>query len=698
TEQGALEALWMWQAIDQVNADLLKKNLAAKDGRIRAAATRVLSFWQNRIPNSLDLIAPLVADENGRVRVEAVRAAAKIPEARAAELVLSALDKPVDRFLEYAVWLSINDLAEPWVKAVQNGEWKLEGREKQLEFALRAVEPPHAGVVLSKVLADHPMPTDGSGPWIDLIAKAGSREHLDMLLEKTLKDFNDAAKIKALNALSDAAQNRQLVPSADKTRIQSLLTQNIELRTAVLRLAGKWKLRSFKDELTKSAGSPEMPPALRTVAFQSLREIGGDEIKEELAKLSSDTQKPVELRAEAALAFTTLDLQKGAPLAIEVLTATESEDAALKLWRGLLANKGAAGTFAQLLPKAGLPTPMVKAGLRAAREGGRNEPNLVLALARNIDEATEASNLSPQELERLLAFIKEKSDPARGEMIYRRQELACVSCHAIGGIGGKVGPDLTSIGASAPPDYLVESMIFPNRKVKEGYHSVILETKDEMEFSGILVRETDEQLIIRDATNREVEVPKNNVANKRIGGSLMPAGLIDALNEQEQGDLYRFLSELGKQGPYDASKGNVARVWQVIPRTLDVAQFPDDKVISMDKTTTISHNEWQPMATLVDGRLLKQDFEKLLKSVHYRDPDAVYAKARFEVPKSGRVRLQLPKLTKAIVWIDGKPIEAREEIALDLASGEHTLAVKLDAKALPEHLKVSTPDGTFVSN
>ncbi|MGZ8921595.1 MAG: hypothetical protein ACXW3L_11470, partial [Limisphaerales bacterium] len=381
-----------------------------------------------------------------------------------------------------------------------------------------------------------------------------------------------------------------------------------------------------------------------------------------------------------------------------VLTATESEDAALKLWRGLLANKGAAGTFAQLLPKSGLPTPMVKAGLRAAREGGRNEPNLVLALARNIDEATEASNLSPQELERLLAFIKEKSDPARGEMIYRRQELACVSCHAIGGIGGKVGPDLTSIGASAPPDYLVESMIFPNRKVKEGYHSVILETKDEMEFSGILVRETDEQLIIRDATNREVEVPKNNVANKRIGGSLMPAGLIDALNEQEQGDLYRFLSELGKQGPYDASKGNVARVWQVIPRTLDVAQFPDDKVISMDKTTTISHNEWQPMATLVDGRLLKQDFEKLLKSVHYRDPDAVYAKARFEVPKSGRVRLQLPKLTKAIVWIDGKPIEAREEIALDLASGEHTLAVKLDAKALPEHLKVSTPDGTFVSN
>jgi hypothetical protein len=178
----------------------------------------------------------------------------------------------------------------------------------------------------------------------------------------------------------------------------------------------------------------------------------------------------------------------------------------------------------------------------------------------------------------------------------------------------------------------------------------------------------------------------------------MPAGLIDSLSEQEQGDLYRFLSELGKPGRYDASKGNVARVWQVIPRTLDVAQFPDDKVIAMDKLTTIEHNEWQPMMTLVDGRLLKDEFEKLLKSVHYRDPDAIYAKAKFEVPKSGPVRLQLPKFTKAIVWIDGKPVEALEEISLDLASGTHTLAVKLDAKALPEHLSASTPDGTFLSN
>jgi hypothetical protein len=118
----------------------------------------------------------------------------------------------------------------------------------------------------------------------------------------------------------------------------------------------------------------------------------------------------------------------------------------------------------------------------------------------------------------------------------------------------------------------------------------------------------------------------------------------------------------------------------------------------MEKTTTISHNEWQPMPTLVDGRLPKAEFEKLLKSVHYRDPDAIYAKARFETPKSGLVRLQLPKMSKAFVWVNGRSVPPSEEISLDLPAGQHTIAIKIDAKSLPDSLMVSTADATFLTN
>ncbi len=714
SEQAQLEALWMYQSIDLVNPDLLKKVLGAQDGRIRAAATRVLSFWRDRLNETLDplslvqtkakadalsLLADRVKDENPRTRVEAVRAVAKISSARSADLALSALDYPMDRFLDYAIWLSINDLAEPWVAAIEKGDWRWEGREKQLEFGLKAIEPAQAGRVLAKVLNEKPLDQDASGPWLDLIAAAGSQQQLGELLSQILSgSFNSSGKIKALKALSEAARLRQLSPASERERIEGLFNDsNDDIRSGAVRLAGQWKLQKFAPELLALASKSDAPAPVRTVAFQSLRDIGGPEVVNGLNEFASG-KSDLRARTEAVKALAALDLQKGVQRSVDLLPEIQSEEAALSFWRAVLANKGAAPAFAQALPKTGLPTPVVKAGLRVAREGGRNEPNLVLALARNIDAEGQAQNLSPEELNRLLAFIREKGDPARGELIYRRQELGCVNCHAIGGVGGKVGPDMTSIGASAQLDYLIESVQFPNRKVKEGFHALMIETKDDQEMAGVPVRETDEQLILRDATNREISVPKNNIAKRTIGGSIMPAGLIDALNEQDQADLYRFLSELGKPGRYDASKGNVARLWQVMPRTLDVGQFTDEKVVTMENTGTIEHNEWKPLATLVDGRISKKDLEDILRSVKWRDPDAIYARTKFEVARGGSVRLAFPELPKASAWVDGKPIAVQRETTVELSSGPHTLAVKLDGKALPEFLSVSTADGTFVTN
>src|SRR5262249_403185 len=152
--------------------------------------------------------------------------------------------------------------------------------------------------------------------------------------------------------------------------------------------------------------------------------------------------------------------------------------------------------------------------------------------------------LTSAEIQQMVATIAQKGDPARGEKIFRRAELSCTVCHSIGGVGGKVGPDLTSIGASAPVDYLIESLLYPNRKVKEGYHSVVIESKDGQEFSGIPVRETTDQVVMRDISNKEVAIAKNNIQNRTVGGSIMPSGLLESLNNEEQIDLYRFLSEL----------------------------------------------------------------------------------------------------------------------------------------------------------
>src|SRR5205807_5924929 len=164
---------------------------------------------------------------------------------------------------------------------------------------------------------------------------------------------------------------------------------------------------------------------------------------------------------------------------------------ALAFWRGLLNIKGAAPALARGLAKAQLPETSARAALRVAREGGRNEPDLVLAITRAGGLVEESQNLTEDELHRI-AYNVPHGDPLKGERVYRRKELGCVTCHSIGGAGGKVGPDMTSLGASAVVDYIVESVIAPNKKVKEGFNSIQLTTKDGQDLAGILVRANNE--------------------------------------------------------------------------------------------------------------------------------------------------------------------------------------------------------------
>src|SRR5205085_3099224 len=285
-------------------------------------------------------------------------------------------------------------------------------------------------------------------------------------------------------------------------------------------------------------------------------------------------------------------------------------------------------------------------------EGGRNEPDLVWALTRAGGLEDQSQTLSPAELAELASTAMKNGDPARGERIFRRKELACAMCHAIGGVGGKVGPDLTSIGASAQVDYLIESVLYPNRKIKEGYHSVIVETKDGLEFSGVLAREDSEQLLLRDATDKETAIAKNKITKRTTGNSLMPSGLVDVLSPGERLDLYRFLSELGKPGPFDASKGNVARSWKLLAQTLDLAQFGDQKILN----TKLSDAKWVSASSLVDGRLLKHELRAQLQEVDRRDPQGLFAAAQFQVGKAGTVRLKLSGASGSPTWIDGKPV------------------------------------------
>jgi len=657
----------------------------------------------------LAMVQAYLRHPHPRVRLGAIRVLGAIPTAQSADLVLTAAtsheEAATDPFLDFASWLSINELAQPWTEAIASGSWKIEGHEKQLEYGLNAIPPELAGATLAKILNEGKINiTDG--PWIEIIGRSGGPAELARLLEALIlfygddccpgrdlagvkvKNLSEADAQRAIAALLEAARVRNVRPEGDLPLAHLAPHAPAALRPGLLRLAGYWKTKDAFEFLPAIAQAQDAPLPARIAAIEGLRAYGGKGALAVLDPLTHADQAP-EIRRAALVAATQVNVNDGVARAAEVLPTLPDESKALALWRELLQVQRASDAFAAKFRDAqwakNVPKPVLLAGIRAAREAGKNGQSLLKTLV-PLAGMTEAQTMTEKDFQQIASRVKSTGNPANGELLYRRATSACATCHAIGGAGGKVGPELTSLGASAPMDYIIESVLVPNAKVKEGFNAVTLTLKDGGQTTGIQVRETASEVFLRNVAGQDLPVVKANITGKTDVGSIMPAGLVDQYTDRERLDLYAFLGELGRPGPYDASKGAVARVWRLYP----YAQL--QKALKQD----VSDNP--PAAyTLVDGRLLKDRFTEALQFVPTAG-DTIYATAQVQVATAGKTPFHLTGVSKA--WLDGQPLAVASEpdIAPDLTAGIHTLTVQLDPKALPEELRAEAPGARFLGN
>jgi putative heme-binding domain-containing protein len=126
-EHDMLEALWAHQYQNIVNVDLLRRMLTSPEPRARAAATRVLCYWRDRVPDALELLKKLAADPQPRVRLEAVRAASFFTVPEAIEVALISTEHASDAYLDYVRTETMRAL-DPYVK-------KAIGAGQQLKFS-----------------------------------------------------------------------------------------------------------------------------------------------------------------------------------------------------------------------------------------------------------------------------------------------------------------------------------------------------------------------------------------------------------------------------------------------------------------------------------------------------------------------------------------------------------------------------------
>src|SRR4030095_9146348 len=88
-------------------------------------------------------------------------------------------------------------------------------------------------------------------------------------------------------------------------------------------------------------------------------------------------------------------------------------------------------------------------------------------------------------------------DASEGKKVFlEKVEASCVRCHKFNGEGGEVGPDLTGIGSRKDRQYILESLVFPNKQVAQGYDSVTVLMKNGSTYAGTLKSETGDKLEI----------------------------------------------------------------------------------------------------------------------------------------------------------------------------------------------------------
>ena len=139
---------------------------------------------------------------------------------------------------------------------------------------------------------------------------------------------------------------------------------------------------------------------------------------------------------------------------------------------------------------------------------------------------------------------KNKGDAARGKAIFfDANGIGCAKCHAVGKEGtATVGPNLLQIGARYPREELIRSVLEPSNRIFSGYEQTLIETDDGERLSGIVTRQTDDELELVDADAKTITLKKKAILDRRKSTlSMMPNGLEKGLSLQDFADIVAFL-------------------------------------------------------------------------------------------------------------------------------------------------------------
>ncbi len=664
TEHNRLEALWVMQQHDQVRPELLTAVLESQDARARAAATRVLSVWQDRVPNHKLILVSLASDESPRVRLEAIRAASFFADADGGrEIVAAAMSKPLDYYLNYTMTETNATLdRRGGIKSGANaailerlGTGKIDDSQLTAvtQMAVRDADVSQLATISNAIIG---------GP------------------------YAAATKTAALGDVLVAAKTKKLQPAIDTDRaakvfVAALKSGDGELTATLAQMAGQWQVEEMTEALRDAifgnqASGETVDAALAAVlGFATPR---ASDTRGELGR--NETSVPLKLRFAKVIAPDNVGLAAGA-IQYALAHGVNAEDGELLVAavQAMLAVDKGNQSLTRVVRETPPDADAAKLVLRAVYADGTSSGPVIDLLSKVAGIGGPAKPLTPVERADLIARIESQGNAARGEWVYRRKEMNCVQCHALTGAGGNVGPDLSGVGVTSPTEYLLDSILEPSKQIKEAYLTLTVVTGDGLVVKGVKVDRDDTRLVLRDEKGKEIVIADEDIEAESEGKSLMPEGLHQLLTQDELVDLVAFLSALGKPGDYVVNNRPTIQRYEVVADAKQVSRLSTLPEGGLEgELAKLDAPSWQSIYASVNGNLP-------LDLVPVKGSPLVL-RGSINVVVPGTVGLKATSEADVQVVVGGESIASNGEQVVELPAGRHDFYLVIESMEKAKNL------------
>ncbi len=523
------------------------------DPRYRTLALRLMKDQFNQSPADLDklLTNKLINDESAAVHREALLLLRDVDAAKAKDLIYQLAKKydGKDRFYLNAVGIAVGHhdkarrdilLADfdkqfpDWNEAVANLVWEL--------------RPPVMLPQLEKRLADAKLPSGQRAQIVDILASG--------------EDSAGMALLKALATDAPADVRERIVENMKlylPAKWKGLRTSK-ELGEVVAKLMNKGESRSTALALIAAAEKTDAvasvfivaedgteKAAVRAIAIQTLGALPSADAVVALEKLLKEAATRDD--AVKALGKQAASNPKG-PTAAPALKALQT--LLLDKQQEMPAKLAAAGALAGTRPgtvwileinaKKELPDdlrlPVARLLHNSPFPDLRNKAMIAFPVGK----------IDPKKLPDIATLVKKQGNLERGKKLLAASagnDMACVKCHTVRGIGGAIGPDLSVIGKKASRENLFESILYPSKAIADQYVTWVIETKAGSLVSGLIIEETPQHVLLRDANGKDTKVDKKEIEGRsKDPKSLMPENLLAFMSEQDLLDMVDYLFSL----------------------------------------------------------------------------------------------------------------------------------------------------------